>query len=222
MKDIIQRLKKFRIEHKMTQEQLGKKLDLSKSSYNSVENNGRPLKIHEAVILNSNYNINLNWLILGIGNKEYIENEKESELVNLITDFRNYGGEVDYIKTEIIKKILEKLYQNKKILSIFNPPFKRYGNRLNFALIKILKVSNYTDDEELKPKNYFYNLIKNTKYKFIRIKDIKKELYILIENLNNKDCNYLLQNTNIAISQIKSKMFKFDIKVDDYFQKKEN
>ena len=186
----------------------------SRQVYNNLEHNNRKLQLQDLVILKHRFNINPNWLIFGEGNIYYEENPY---LINLILDFRQYGGETDIVKREIIKKILEKFYKQEKFLFLFKKKSHKFGNRPYYILIKILKSSSFNGAMN-GAKNFLRNTIEEFHDKSPYLKDVKKALYSLLINISNKDCYYLLQNPIIAIEEMKSKekILNIDIKIEDF------
>ena len=185
MENIPQRLQEIRKELKLTQEDIRKKLNLSsKQTYSSIEKGRRKLHIDEVSIYKNLFNINPNWLLFGEGNQEYIENIKESELVNLIVDFRSYGGEVDIVKIEIIKKILSKFYQDEYWLLSIIKMNHSYGNRFHTLLINILKSVDLKDIDLSDTKNgyktYLHNKIEYFDNKSTLLPALKKRVILFI------------------------------------------
>lgn len=221
MKEIATRLKETRQKIGKTQVEMATEFNLSKQIYNNLENAKRRLQIEEVALLKNRFNIDPNWLIFGEGNMRIEENENKFELTNLILDFREYGGEVDLVRREIVKKILEKFYKQEKLFWIFKKKSYKFGNRVHFVFIKILKSYKYTGSEA-DSKNYFRDKIEEFYDTSDFLRGVKNELYALFENLDNKDCFYLLKNPKITIEEIKlkHKILKIDIFANDYFNAK--
>lgn len=219
MEKISDRLKYIRKKLNLTQEVLAKEMKVSKQTYSTIEQNNRKLHIEEVIILKNTFNINPNWLLLGLGDEEYITNIKESELVNLILDFRrSYDGEVDIVKIEIIKKILLKFYQQEYSILGIPKQFHSVGNRLHAYFIRILESTNFSGLEE-ESKNYLRKQIEEYADKPRLQLEIKKELYSLLANINNKDCSYILKNKDITIRLIDQKIPAIDKKINNFLPK---
>lgn len=216
MNEIVKRIRKVRELTGKTQKEMGKEFNCSKEVYSNIELGKRKIKVNEVVIFKNRFNISTDWLIYGEGNMYVVENPKVNELNNLILDFRQYGGEVDIVKREIIKKILEKLYKKGKFFFFFKKESHKYGNRPHFALIKTLKACSF-DGEISDAKNFLRDLIEEFDDKSYFLKDVKKELYSLLENVNDKDCYYLLKNTSLVVEEIKEKILNIDMMINDLF-----
>ena len=63
-----QRFKKIRTTLNLSQEDFGNKIGLSKSSISAVENDKSFISIEIQRTLFMEYNVNLNWLVCGVGN----------------------------------------------------------------------------------------------------------------------------------------------------------
>lgn len=212
MKEIAKRLKDVREKIGKTQVEMAKEFHFSKQIYNNIEQAKRRLQIEEIVILKHRFNIDSNWLIFGEGSMNVEENTNKNELINLILDYRTYGGEVNMVKNEIIYKILDRFYKQTKNLFHLKSKSHKFGNRVHYIFIKILKSYQYDSSIE-DSKNSLRNKIEEFDDKSAYLKEVKKELYLLLENINNKDCYYILQNPSIVIEQIKSKISPINIKI---------
>ena len=223
MKEIAKRLKDAREEIAKTQVKMAQEFNVSKQIYNNIEQAKRRLQIDEVVILKNRFNIDPNWLICGEGHMTIVENPKINELNNLILDFRQYGGEVDIVRREIIKIILEKLYKQEKFFFLFRKKSHKFGNRPHFIFIKVLKSYKFEGSIN-EAKNFLRDKIEEFNDKSSFLKDVKKELYSLLENISNKDCYYLLKNRDITIEEIKlkEKILKIDMKINDFFNAKDS
>ncbi|KFN40863.1 MAG: hypothetical protein JU82_00340 [Sulfuricurvum sp. MLSB] len=216
MQEIAKRLKEAREKIGKTQVEMAQEFNYSKQIYNNLEHGKRRLQIEEVTILKHKFKIDPNWLIFGEGNMKIEENENKIKLTDLILDFQEYGGEVDLVRKEIVKKILEKFYKQEKGFFLFKRKSHKFGNRVHFVLIKILKSYKYFGSKE-DSKNFLRDKIEEFYDTSAFLKDVKKELYALLENINNKDCYYLLHNPDIVIEQLKSKALSWDIKLNDYY-----
>lgn len=218
MQEIAKRLKEAREKIGKTQVEMAKEFNYSKQIYNNLEQVKRRLQVEEVAFLRNRFNIDPNWLICGDGNMNVVENPKINELNNLILDFRQYGGEIDIVKREIIKIILEKFYKQKKFFFLFNKKSHKFGNRPHFIFIKVLKSYKF-EGSIAEAKNFLRDKIEEFDDKSAFLKDVKKELYSLLENISNKDCYYILKNPYITIEEIKlkEKILKIDMKINDFF-----
>lgn len=180
MENISVRLRQVRTELEKNQVEMGKVLDMTKQAYGPLEKGTRKIHIKEIQILKKKYDINPNWLLFGEGNKKNIPNIKEKELVDLILDFRQYGGEADLVRQEITKIILSKLYKKKKWLYIFKKKHS-YGNRIHFTLIKILDKIKH-NGLEIYAKNSLKDEIKKHDGKLSHLVNSQNKEYIMLEN----------------------------------------
>jgi len=211
VENLTQRLKKFRQEHNFTQEQFGKQLDINKQIYNNIEKNRRTLHLDELIKLKNRFNVNPNWLLTGEGEVLYTS-EKDFQLIELILDYREYGGEIDYVLERILVKILDKFYKRKYILKVI--PRMKYANRLHYVLMYILKQSSF-NGKMTEAKKYFLNEVEKFHWQNYRfVEKIKKEIYVMSENLTDKDCYYLLKHKGIAMRIILNKIPPLDQKIN--------
>jgi transcriptional regulator with XRE-family HTH domain len=217
MKEIAKRLKYAREDIGLTQVEMAKEFNVSKQIYNNIEQAKRRLQIEEVAVLKYSFNLDPNWLIFGEGKMKIEDNIHKVELINLILDFRQYGGEVDIVKTEIIKKILSKLLHRKKLLKIIPIP-SLLGHHITYAWMRILINSNFTDIEK-NAKNYLRDQIEAIQSKNPLLLEIKKTLYSMLENVNSKDCYYLLTNRGIAANQVLDKINSFDRTFNEFLLK---
>ncbi len=98
METIGQRFKLIRIQEKLSQEEFGEKIGLSKSAISAVENDKSFISVEIQQTLLVSYNINLNWLISGYGS------------------MYNNGCEFDKIQGEIGQLVIQYL-KEKKLLN---------------------------------------------------------------------------------------------------------
>lgn len=219
MKEIAKRLKNAREEIGLTQVEMAKEFNVSKQIYNNIEQAKRRLQIEEVAMLKHRFNLDPNWLIFGEGKMKMEDNIHKVELINLILDFRQYGGEVDMVKTEIVKKILSKLLHRKKLLKIFPIP-SLLGHHITYAWMRILINSNFMDIEK-NAKNYLRDQIEAIQSKNPLLPEIKKTLYSMLENVNSKDCYYLLTNQKIAAKQVLEKVNSIDVTINGFLLKQD-
>lgn len=69
MSTIGQRVKQIRQELRLSQEQFGQIFDTGKSYISAVENDKSKLSVENLVKLLVNYNVNINYILAGIGQK---------------------------------------------------------------------------------------------------------------------------------------------------------
>lgn len=105
MSGLSQRLKRIRNDLDMTQEQIAKECGISTRTYSSYENEDRNLSLQFLKNLSENYDINLNWLVLGIGTCYLSSNDKKSTIVDY-----------DLKKLEKIRKLISDFVSSAKII----------------------------------------------------------------------------------------------------------
>lgn len=220
MQDIDKRLIEIRQDSKMTQEEMGKLLKVSKQTYQTIEKGQRKLHIEEIGIYKYQFDINPNWLLFGEGSKKNSDNSSEEKLINLILDFRSYGGEADLVRTEIVKMILFKDFFPQFYKNIFPSSLKSYGNRTIYALLRMLRKSEFKGLQK-DAKHYLYDLVEEYKHDKFFLLGIKQEIYIIIEKLDSRDCYYLLINKEVAMKILLSKISYLDRKVGGFFSKQD-
>ncbi len=77
------RLKNIRISLNLTQEQFGAKLGISKQFYSNIETDRTTLNNEKLVLLFEDYNVNLNYLIGGVGKMFNLENNTPEDDLTL-------------------------------------------------------------------------------------------------------------------------------------------
>ena len=195
---------------------MSKIFEVSKQTYGTIESGVRPIQLQEIEILKNDFNVSPSWLLFNEGDRNYISGKTQKELIDLILDFRAYGGEVDIVKREIVTRILSKLY--KKNVGIFIKRAHKYGNRVHFTLISVLNKLKY-NGTEASAKNFIRDKIEEFNDNSAFLPSVKKELYSMLENITTKDCFYLLHDTEYTVLEIKNKISPIDIKINNFFSK---
>lgn len=220
MMEISKRIIKIREKIDMSKVKMADELQISKQTYYTLELGTRKLQIGELKILMNKFNINPIWVLSGEEEMLIENNDKQVALTKMITDFRGYGGEIDLVKNEIVKKILEKLFRIKKVLRIIPIPNSIFGDRILYAFMHILINSNFLDNEQ-NAKNYFRDQIESFDHENrLLSSEVKKTLYAMIERINCKDCFYLLRYKEIAVTQFLAKISPIDKTLNRLFIKK--
>lgn len=221
MMDISKRIIKIREKFNMSKVKMADELQISKQTYYTLELGTRKLQIEELKILMNKFNIHPIWVLSGEEEMLIENNKKQVALTNMITDFRSYGGEIEIVKNEIVKKILEKLFPIKKIFRIIPIPHSLHGDHILYALMQILINSNFLDNEK-NAKNYFRDQIESfNKAGGPMPKEVKKTLYAMQEKIDCKDCFYLLKYKEIAAKQLLAKISPIDRTFNHIFIKKD-
>lgn len=218
LKNISKRLQKVREDQDLNQTEFAKKLGVSKQTYGKIEKNKRSLQINEVTIYKNKFNINPNWLLFDEGPEKYEEDLKQNALITLILDYRQYGGEVDLVKTHIVKTILNRLFKKSFLLNFIPLSADLLQNRMLHTLIRIILSSNYSGLEK-DAKNYFRDQVEIFQKKELFKEGIKKNIYVLLENINNKDCYYLLINKNITLKSLLERIPLFDRTIEEFIIK---
>jgi len=102
-----ERIKKIRQELKLSQQDLGDILDVSKQFVSNVETNRKILNNDKLVILLVDHNISADYVLAGVGSM-FIKKEvaKNDDLENLIEKtFNNYLGKLGLTDEEISRRL---------------------------------------------------------------------------------------------------------------------
>ena len=209
IKEVSKRITKIREKLDMTKVQMANELSISKQTFYTLELANRKLQIEELKNLMDKFNISPAWVISGEGEMLVENDPKKAQLINLILDFRQYGGEVDLVRNEIIKVILGKLFQTEKLFKIIPLPNSIFGDHVPYSLMKLLVYSNFSDNEQ-NAKNYFRDQIESLDVPWFVPFEVKKTLYSLLEKIDNKDCFYLLKCRDIAAKQLLTNISRFN------------
>lgn len=115
-KDILaKRLKQFRIDNKLKQEDIGKLLNVSKSQVSDIENGKKSTTIENLFILSEHFNVSLDYLTGRTDNPDLtiinVEQSISEEELELLEDYRRLNK---LEKNVIIGKISEMIY-NKEV-----------------------------------------------------------------------------------------------------------
>lgn len=220
MKEVSNRITKIREKLDMTKVQMGNELNISKQTVNTLENGTRKLQIDELKILMNKFNINPVWVISDEEEMLVESDPKKAELIDLILDFRQYGGEVDLIRNEIIKAVLGKLFHTKTLFKIIPIPNSIFGEHVPYTLMRLLVCSDYTDTEQ-NAKNYLRDQIESFDAPWFTPIEVKKTLYSMLEKVDSKDCFYLLKYRNIAAKQLLTKISHFNKGFNNLFIKED-
>lgn len=221
LREVSNRVSKIIEELNIPKVQMANELNIKKQSFYTLEQGNRKLQIEEIKILMNKFNISPFWLISGYGKMFTEENPKQVALTNLVTDYLSYGGEIEMVINEIVKKIIEKLFSTKKLFKIFSVPNSIYGDHITYAFMQIIVNSNFSDTEE-NAKNYFRDQIESfDKAGGPSKSGVKKDLYHMLEKISKKDCFYLLTHKKITATQLLARISSFDKKCNDLFIKKD-
>jgi len=203
-------LSKIRILNKLSKVQMSEIMGITRQTYSKIEN-GADIKWDSMARLRTKLEIDLNELVLD----EYTfklstsTTNASNNLHQLFTDFVDYDLNPDFLRTEIIKKILNK--------TILKKPFamrvlKLQNNRLIIEFMMILThLREETNSKILrnKAKSLLEETIKKHKASLFD-KIVKKSLLRQSENLTNLDCYYLVSYPEIAIQILSNSISKFD------------
>lgn len=113
---LCKRLKSLRINNNYTQEQLGLKLHLSKTSISNYENEKRMISIDTLVTMSRLYKVDLNYLVgmeenVKINNKEIVKmSTEEYEIIQELRNHRKLYIDLINNMNNTIKLIENKLY----------------------------------------------------------------------------------------------------------------
>lgn len=198
---ILKRLKELVDDTELSKQEFAENINLSKQKYYKTENGIRNLQVEDVVNIAKVYNINLNWLLLGLGDKKQksiVDRDLQSLIDYLSVESKGSQPGYDLLIEATIKNIIDKL-------KVLNGLFKSENNRPKFLLMKILKnIKN--DNETLDFKGYLEKIIledekewKKTKemllYSLKKLKDtevdfiVKYRIYFI--EIVEKKCDFL-------------------------------
>lgn len=113
---LCKRLKLLRLKNNLTQEQLGLKLHLSKTSISNYENEKRMISIDTLVAISMVYKVDLNYLVgteenVIINNKESVRMSTEKyEIIKELRNHKKLYKDLIYNMNNTIKLIERKIY----------------------------------------------------------------------------------------------------------------
>lgn len=182
---ILKRLKELLSDTNLSKQEFAENINLSKQKYYKTEKGIRNLQIEDVVNIAKVYNINMNWLLLGIGDKKQ-KNVIDSDLQSLL----------DYLSAEskgsqlghglLIEGTLKNIIYKLKTIDGF---FKIENNRPIFLLIKILK-NIKEEDKILDYKGYLEKIILDDKKEFQKTKEV---LLFNLRKLTDLEVGYIVK-----------------------------
>lgn len=197
---MIERLEIIRNDNKLSQKDFAEILSIAEHSYSKMKANRRSLQIDEVSRVANEFGINLNWLILGLGEKYDQNNNFESMLSKLIDTTNNQYGDNEFVKKLLINAIIKKIDEKVKIKENLN-------QRPLFMFRKILK-NIKIEDETINTKEFFKIRIKESKDPFPATFE---KLHYKIDGLTNDECYFIMKNRELFISILEEKVEKLDL-----------
>lgn len=209
MKNIGQRLREFRKDLGMSGKVFGEKIGLSKTMLSDREQGKRNILVEDIYKIKQEFNVNPNWLILGEGKKNLCDNEENQELIDMISQSSDSELYVDFMKKDIINKIITKLFFDETIYNTLFLQKIKYENKYISIFVNILQNLNTCSSKS--HKDYLLKIIEEYKDEASSTKEVKKVLFSLVSGLTEKDCFYLVDNKNITIDTVKNRSLSFSV-----------
>lgn len=204
----------IRILHKLNKTDFANSIGLSSDQYSKIlsdTNKKRQIQIDEVADLAIRYNINLNWLLLDLGEMHAINNNFDSALKKLINNTNKQFNDDSFVTKLLINHLLDNIDSKINIKEGWN-------QRPLFMLRKILK-DETVDWDNQNSKNFMLNKIKITKDPFKRTNET---LSYKIQELSNEECFFIIENRIIFIKMLEKKVNKLDLIAWDFIEKIEN
>ncbi len=206
---IISRLEFVQKEKKLNDAEFAINMNITRQTFYKIKNNKRLLHIDQVISLKENLNINPNFILLGEGQASFIEELYYFKNKELFDDFYKYDGTSDILKQYILAHILDKLYAKKTFLVKLGLKDNKYGNKLHCFLIKVLKENIFVEKKE-NAKIFLKDAILKSPQSLHLKEKVQNELIKMLENLDQTDCYYILQNRKLTIDIIYEKINKLD------------
>lgn len=179
----------------LSKQEFAEKIGLSKQKLYKIEKKIRNLQVEDMINLSKVYNINLNWLLLGIGEKKN-KIVADSEIQDLI-DYLALESQTETGYELLIKSTLGNIINK---LSSKQGFFKMENNRPTFLLMKILK--NFNFEDKLDNKGYIENIIiEDTNEK----KDTKEKLLFQLKKLKDEEVDFLVKYRSTSLEILEGK-----------------
>lgn len=207
----------IRILHKLNKTDFANSIGLSSDQYSKIlsdTNKKRQIQIDEVADLAIRYNINLNWLLLDLGEMHAINNNFDSALKKLINNTNKQFNDDSFVTKLLINHLLDNIDSKINIKDGLN-------QRPLFMLRKILK-DETVDWDKQNYKNSILEKIKNAKDPFKRTNEI---LSYRIQELSDEECFFIIENKKIFVKMLEKKVNKYDLigwdfleRIKNYFQ----
>lgn len=194
---IIKRLKQLVEDTDLEKKEFAESIKLNKQKYYKMENGKRNLQIEDVVNIGKVYNINLNWLLLGLGDKKQksIVNSDLQSVIDYLS-FESKGSQLGY--NILIEATLKNILYKLKTVDGF---FKSENNRPIFLLIKILK--NIEDEEKIVDyKGYLEKIILDDKKEWQKTKEV---LLFNLRKLTDLEVSYIVKYKESFIAILEKK-----------------
>ena len=113
-----ERIKKIRKDKNLNQKSFAKAIGISQGALSEIENSNINPSIETVISIVKQYNISLNWLILGEYNKESLSKEKDKLASEIIKMYKFNGDITKEQRVKILKDIDIFINLKNKILDI--------------------------------------------------------------------------------------------------------
>lgn len=204
----------IRILHKQNKTKFAESIGLSSDQYSKMlsdTNKKRQIQIYEVVNLALEYNINLNWLLLDLGEMHAINNNFDSALKKLINNTNKQFNDDSFVTKLLINHLLDNIDSKINIKDGLN-------QRPLFMLRKILK-DEETNWDKQNYKNSILEKIKNAKDAFEKTNQI---LHYKIDKLTDDECFFIIENRILFVKMLEKKVNKLDLIAWDFIEKIKN
>ncbi|MEN5387840.1 hypothetical protein ABE179_07875 [Aliarcobacter skirrowii] len=204
----------IRILHKQNKTDFANSIGLSSYKYSKIlsnKNKKRQIHIDEVVDLAIEYNINLNWLLLDLGEMHAINNNFDSALKKLISNTNKQFNDDSFVTKLLINHLLDNIDSKINIKDGLN-------QRPLFMLRKILK-DEETNWDKQNYKNSILEKIKNAKDAFEKT---NQTLHYKIDKLTDDECFFIIENRILFVKILEKKINKLDLIAWDFKEKIKN
>jgi transcriptional regulator with XRE-family HTH domain len=133
MNSVNARVKELRLERKLSQEEFGKAIGLSKSGVSNIENGTRAVRLNHIRLICSEFGVSESWLCEGLATEavkfdslisflksaSYLVNIQQTSETNYEIDLKNNGQEATFTETEfeelqtVLKEVVEAKFYKK-------------------------------------------------------------------------------------------------------------
>jgi transcriptional regulator with XRE-family HTH domain len=204
---MINRIEQIKNDTGLSQKDFAKSIGMAGYAYSKLKskiNKPQILQIDQACRIALAYNVNLNWLLLGVGEKYAINNNFDSAFKQLINTNNNLNNDDLFVKKLLIDNILINIDNKIKIKETLN-------QRPLFMLRQIL--INYNNNNIAKYKEFLISKINQAKDPFI---STNEKLLYKINSLTEEECSFIVKNNTLFIKLLEKKVKKLDLILIDF------
>lgn len=210
---MIKKFEEIRNLHKLNKKDFAQSIKLSSDQYSKMNKMPaeRNIQIEDVSNLALEYNINLNWLLLDLGEMNSIDNNFDSALKQLINSTNQQFNDDSFVKKLLIDNLLTSIDTKMNIKEGLN-------QRPLWMLRKILKDVTIEFDME-NSKNDLLNQIIIAKDPFEKTNQI---LSYKIQKLTDEECFFIIENKKLFVKMLEKKVNKLDLIAWDFIDKIKN